>query len=346
MSLSIDDLLSTLTSDGLLDDKSQAAVITHLQDKKNMPGDPVYIRILAAGGAWAAAICFISFLVISDLLSDSDVSQFGWGFGFLLGSILLRRGLNSIFWTQLALAFTSAGHMILIWWCGITYESIGAVALTRAAITLVMYGIYPDPIYRFLASTTTLALTTFWMFEAKYHHNLLHVLIGLEAVVMGLVLAGRKGVALFSPLAYACATALLGSILLYTGVEDFQGPLWPMRIIITIGLIGLYIWAAGGQSRLSDEWMLAAIGATILLGIFSNPGILAAVGLLVLGHALGDRICLVFGAVFLPVFIVIYYYSLNVDLAYKSWVLGGSGLVLLALRWFLSRRPWAEEDAP
>jgi uncharacterized membrane protein len=47
--------------------------------------------------------------------------------------------------------------------------------------------------------------------------------------------------------------------------------------------------------------------------------------------------------VFLPLFIVTFYYDLDLDLAYKSWVVAGTGLCLLVARGILLTRPWAKE---
>jgi uncharacterized membrane protein len=41
---------------------------------------------------------------------------------------------------------------------------------------------------------------------------------------------------------------------------------------------------------------------------------------------------------FLPCFLVVFYYAMNVSLAHKSWMVAGSGLILLAVRWLLQQR--------
>jgi len=83
--------------------------------------------------------------------------------------------------------------------------------------------------------------------------------------------------------------------------------------------------------------MICAIISTILLGIFSTPGVLVAIGLLVLGYTFGDLILMALSYLFLPCFLVCFYYALNIDLAYKSWVIAGSGILLLVVRYILGR---------
>ena len=55
-------------------------------------------------------------------------------------------------------------------------------------------------------------------------------------------------------------------------------------------------------------------------------------GLLVLGYARNDRYLLSIGILFFPVFIVVFYYEWQFSLFIKSWILMGSGAVLLVTR--------------
>ena len=72
---------------------------------------------------------------------------------------------------------------------------------------------------------------------------------------------------------------------------------------------------------------------------------IAALFLLILGHATGRRSLEVLGLVALPVFLFLYYHDLQVPLLAKSGIVIASGLVLLALRFFLTRRSSTREAA-
>ncbi|MCP4195429.1 MAG: DUF4401 domain-containing protein [Planctomycetaceae bacterium] len=54
--------------------------------------------------------------------------------------------------------------------------------------------------------------------------------------------------------------------------------------------------------------------------------------MLVLGYARNDRYLLSIGILFFPVFIVVFYYEWQFSLFIKSWILMGSGAVLLVTR--------------
>ena len=82
--------------------------------------------------------------------------------------------------------------------------------------------------------------------------------------------------------------------------------------------------------------VLASLGA-VLLAVVSAPGVLLAIGLMILGYANHERLLLVLGAVLMPAFLCLYYYNLDVSLLNKSMILTVSGVILLAGRFYMSR---------
>ncbi|MEM7020299.1 MAG: DUF4401 domain-containing protein, partial [Pseudomonadota bacterium] len=53
-----------------------------------------------------------------------------------------------------------------------------------------------------------------------------------------------------------------------------------------------------------------------------------------------DRVLLWLGGLFMPVFLVFYYYNLDLSLMAKSAVLAGSGILLLAGSFYVRFRQW------
>jgi uncharacterized membrane protein len=87
----------------------------------------------------------------------------------------------------------------------------------------------------------------------------------------------------------------------------------------------------------------ASLGLTALLTL-QTPGVIAALGVLLLGFHRRSVVLLGMAVLFILVFGVGYYYDLQLSLLAKSLALLGSGLVLLGLRLFILRRfPAAEE---
>src|SRR5690606_13533345 len=145
------------------------------------------------------------------------------------------------------------------------------------------------------------------------------------------------------PLGYALALSIPANLFLVLLPEtQAETHWWPANVVLAAALIWLYAWAAGGVARLKEEPLVVAVVATVCLATFTTPGVLAAIGLLVLGYARRVALLLTMGGAFFPVFLVVFYYELETSLLTKSYLLMGSGAVLLLARAFLNRRGWAK----
>jgi hypothetical protein len=204
-----------------------------------------------------------------------------------------------------------------------------------------------NSIYRFLAPIGLTILLIAWIIDKKAF-DWIHVLIAVEAVLTGVLFLKNRVPQLLKPLAYAAAFMLPSTLLfwnLYQTAEFsemFIGrnhiePLWPATLFLAGGLIYIYFHLSGGFSRISKPWMILVLSATIFLGFFSTPGILVVMGLLILGYSLDEWVLTWLAYVFLPVFLIVFYYNLQISLEYKSYIIAGSGLILLGVRWIAGK---------
>jgi hypothetical protein len=341
-SSTIGELLAHPKVQGLVSQEDVEQIAGSLERSERVSKDPMYIRILIGIGAWFAAVFLILFLGISGILFFT--SAIIWGIIFLVAAIIISRISKATFLCQLSLALAFAGNIMVL--VGAVIESrsseISVVLIVHAVICIVVYPLYANSIYRFLAPTALVALATAWIVEEKVF-VLMHVLIGAETLLAGILLLRKKRSPLLTPLAYSAATMLPATLLFMNLTQmniwrtDFDESLWLSSLLLTGGLIYLYFHLAGGLKWLREPWMILAIISSILLGIFTTPGILVAVGLLVAGYAFDDRILTAMSYIFLACFLVFFYYALNVDLAYKSCVIAGSGVLLLVIRWIVGR---------
>lgn len=333
------ELLAHPKIQGLVSQEDVERIAESLDKSNQASKDPMYVRILCGIGAWFAAMFLILFLGISDIL-ESGTGAISCGIIFLVAAIIIARASKATFLSQLSLALAFAGNTLVL--VGVTdtfvRHEISVVLITHAVICAAVYPLYANSIYRFLAPTALVVLATAWIIEDEAF-VFIHVLVGAETLLAGILLLGKKRAALLTPLVYSAA-AMLPATLLFINLTqaniwrtDFNEPLWPSNILLAGGLIYLYLHLAGGPKRLREPWLILAVLSTILLGIFTTPGILVAVGLLIVGYAFGDRILTALSYLFLPSFLVFFYYALNVDLAHKSLVIAGSGVLLLVVRW-------------
>jgi hypothetical protein len=355
--MSLDELIARLRDRDLVSAEAETKLAHWLAREDKTRGDPFYIRALAALGAWAAAVCFITFLAMADLIDTTGFSLPVWGLIFLVAAAAIRGLSGRTFLVQLALAFCSAGHTMLLGYAADMVdhdfpEIFGAMAIMQGAATAIMYWVYRDRVYRFLAPAVFFTLATVWaVAEGRSAQYLLDLFVAAETILAGAVLAGRMGGDGLRPLGYASALAVPGTVLIYTIPDRALGiasyflllPGWRIGLFLALALCVTFAWAAGWKGLRRAEWFWIAVPAAFALGFVTNPGVLAAIGLLVLGYAQGDKVLLGLGFAFLPIFLAVYYYDLDVSLAYKSYVLAGSGLVLLGVRRLAASRPWARE---
>jgi len=350
-SLTIRQLLAHPAVRDFVSSEDEAGISESLGKSHRTPEDPLYIRILLGAGAWFAAVFLVLFLLAADILEGGS-ETIGFGFVFLVAAIVIAIARKITFLSQLSLALTFAGNGMVV--VGVAIESdmnsFSAVVIAHAAVCAAVYPLCANSIYRFLAPTLLATLATVWIIEEEAF-VLIHALIAAETLAAGVLLLRKTSPGrMLKPLVYSAAAMPAATLLIlsHTQIEiwrtNFDQPMWPSSVLLAGGLAYLYLDLAGGLKRLGEPWMILAIVSTILLGAFTTPGILAAVGLLVAGYAFGDRILTIMSYIFLPLFLVIFYYALNIDLAHKSWVIGGSGAVLLAARRLAERCAPREES--
>ncbi len=303
--------------------------------------EPLYIRILTGVGAWFSAIFIIAFLGISNWLDDGAIII---GIFFLIGAVLTGRSSKTIFLRQLALALAFCGNLLVLY--GTTHHfhfdfNLPVLVSIQAIVCFVMYPLLPSPVYRFIAPIGLVSLLVAWIVDFEIF-TAMHILTAGTMLLAGVLVLRKEKPRSLTPLTYSAA-AMLPAALLFMNLtqlspfgEHFRGPLWPSSVILAIGLIYLYIHLAGGADKLRQPWFILAVACTILLGVFTTPGVLVVVGLFILGFAFQDVFLSGLGYIFLPCFLILFYYAMNIDLAYKSYVVAGSGVVFLVVRWLAS----------
>lgn len=347
------ELMETLLTQGQITPGQMKRIASRLEKPAEESKDPLYIRILSGVGAWVAAWFLIMFLGVSQLL-ESDASGIVFGVLFLAGGIIISRTRKTTFLNQLSLALVFSGNILFLWGSVKVFQvlrphELSTLIIAHALVCAVAYPYFSNGIYRFLAPTALVTLITLWILDKKVF-SLIHFLIAVEMLFAGKMLLLKKPMAYLTPLIYSAAIMLpltllfmnLTQVEIGRGMgkwgEAFQEPLWPSSLLLTAGLIYLYFCLAGGLKQIRSDWMILAILATIFLGVFTTPGVLVAIGLLVIGYAFDDHTLTGLSYLFLACFLVLFYYALNINLAHKSIVIAGSGVVLLLTRWVLGHK--------
>ncbi|MDA0589904.1 MAG: DUF4401 domain-containing protein [Planctomycetota bacterium] len=328
-SLTIGDLLTKLGAGGFLDLSQPGNSLAVLNDE--VDSTPHVVQMLVGAGAWIACCCIVLGLAIVGILEEG-ASAVVCGVAMSAAAVFLHRVRTGLFAEHFSLAaaltgvvmFTvgfQSGHQFLL------------MALASVVAAAVMYVPFASATFRFLTAAFAISMLSVALAD-DVNLESLHVLILLETVGAGFIFT-RLPQSMFRPLGYALAAAMLGTLLV-TFFDEMS--VWPAALVQVCAQLWLLNFALStGQKRVPLMLGLSAAAAG-LLGLLSAPGILAAIGVIVLGHLERDILLRSLGVLFLPVYLVAFYYNLETSLLTKSGILIASGAVLWGARWYLRER--------
>ena len=341
-----------------LQEQARAALTSSQEATASMPW---FVRVLTGFGAWLASIFLIIFISIGVLGVGEEVGAIVLGLLLTGVAVLMRHAGSNVFLTQLALSSGLAGQGLLIGGVGALADEKMA-ALATVVLQLVLLFVYPDVIQRFL-STLFGGTALLFLLRRTAPGVLVDVtLVGLTVLAHLLFLhqarlqSGRWR-ELVSPAAFGLVTTLLLSLVVRTWFHDIYGSAFREDAtelpagVLTLGLAVVTLYSAWRVLEETDSEPGGTAGVTAFasLGLMAvltlqTPGVIAAIGILLLGFHRRSVVLLGMAVIFILAFGVGYYYDLQISLLAKSLALLGSGLMLLGLRLFILRRfPAAEE---
>lgn len=326
---------------------------------------PLHLKILSAVGTALATAFFLAFLSVSGLISfDDGAGLLTWGVVLLVVggglSFALRRaalGLGRDVGAQAAFAATAIGKVAVV--AGVVhlagFDTPWAATAALVAVTAVTYPVSGSSLDRLLSPY---AVAVSALFEILVRRTAggdpsagLFVFELVATAIAGTFLLAPRVPPALRPLGSA-ALAAMGTVVVVYAVGHDAGA-WaggrpldprPIEALLTLALIGTIAWAAGGPRALARPPLAAATVGAGLLGFAGAPGILYALGVLIVGHARHDVALRVVGILALPGFLALWYWGRDMTLLEKSAALVGSGLLLLLGRGALALFGWDREE--
>ena len=357
--LTVSELLDRLEDRGAL--RQRASAEASLSQRETGDDMPVYLRVVSGVGAFIAAVSFIGFLALAEIIDfDSAAGMVGWGLGLAAVAIGLHRAaagrIDSVvlaFLVQSSFFAMLAGKALFALGFTSALDSGWGAPLALAIIAAATYHAYPLTVDRFLSAFSVGCAVLVLLFVDRDVDAARSVLFNLF-VVAQLAIVGQLSLhpatdRAYLPIARGLLVSLAASMLVVSAQSEMGWRyepvgMLPVNVVLAAVLIALIGWVAGGVDRLRSEPLALACAGVVALGLVSAPGILLAIGLLVFGHARHRRFELLLGALLLPAFVFVYYYSLDLDLASKAATLVGSGALLLAGRAYLRYRALDREN--
>lgn len=323
------------------------------------PATPWFVRAALGVAGWIGALFLLGFVGAGlAFIKDSPAACFVVGtFACALAAVILRVGGENDFAGQFGLAVSLAGQGLLLValqkWFG---PRIGRVAAPLMLQQAVLFVAIPTPVHRVWTAWSGAYAGVLALGEWSLGP------LTLPALVAGLIAAWTTALDRphDAPVLRAAGYGLALGVLTVVTVQLFMGwigsefdvaPRAPAGVVQPLALTAVLL---GGTLRLlrregvpaSSRVGRAALAGAAIIGAISvrAPGVGATVAILVLGHAVGDRLLAGLGITALVVYLGAFYYTLAATLLEKSALLGGAGLALLAARLVLARRGFAGRE--
>ncbi len=335
------DVMRSLVAQG----KVEASDVDHVRDylaarASHIP-DGFLVRLFQGASAWVTSFFLLCFLFAIGVLNETAASLLLWGTICFLGACFFSRRSRSgsVTHEQFVVAFALVADGLVLMGLLMLFDDsfeLSTLLLSvkiQAAITFVYYIVFRERTLRFLVGLSACVLLGIWCFWGGGNNWILV----LASVGCGLVLLLAPFIPnrfdIRAPLELTAAVVAFGILVSSLYFSDIM-PLVPYRCLWT----GLLVVALVAKARVRHKqaWYIGA-AAALVLGIFAHPGIMAALFLLFLAYDRADTFFTVLGLSFLPLFIIFYYYQLNLNLSTKAAVLMASGALLLVVRWAILR---------
>jgi len=317
---------------------------------------PWYISLGVGVSAWLASLFIMIFVIWGVVIVDSAIGYIGLGI-LLCGLTAGLRHLfpRSTFVGQAALAFSLAGQLLFIYGVIEGTEDVTSVVLATILFELLLIILYPDFIQRLIS--TLIATGALWglvalEWELPYASQTLVVLLmgsGLLIWLNEFRLITRQVEMVFRPVGYGLIIAMYSLLILLT-IPDISSEMyglfslsnnWSLVTLILIGLLLSLEWLIikRSQFNLSPLTQATIFGSSLLLLIpaWHIPGIVAALIFILLGFWRGNPLLWGASLGFLGLFVIVFYYYLDLTLLQKSLLLITTGLIFLGTRWGLLR---------
>ena len=356
-------LLDTLNTKGMLHDPEEAGK----QLAAGSVGEevPIYLRILTLIGAVIATGFFFLFLAFIGGIDEDTLLILGLVFvAAAYGLLIVAKKSNPIlhvFVTTCSFTILAVGKIMFVIGFVEMFDDlfslssrgeIWAATLGVGLATVLTYKLFPFVLDRFISSCYFLGFfigavialpdldSSVMPVVAAWIMNFFFL---AYMICAGFLLLHEKVKKLYDPVAYALICTLLGLAVMQSGLmsdpklEPVLGfEIWLPNFIAGFGLLYLLSYAVGGFKKQMDSQAIVIAVGVILLAFFTNAGILLSILLMVFGRMNHRPLVSFIGWISLTGFLIYYYYQLDFTLETKSYVLLGSGGLLLGIRLILN----------
>jgi len=318
---------------------------------------PWYVRTMIGFGSWIASLLLIVSILASTRSYERVTFALIAGLIFIIGATILRRASSHDFTVQMALAFCLAGQGILLYGIGDRHLSFESLLFVVILLQVLMVFIYPDRILRFLSVLFSVQAFVLLLFKGNAQEWLHGLVFGLllaflllEKNTCQLIERGwyeRVAPVMYGLLIAALVVLMLSTIYILpelgTRMRFFPYP-WVSAVLSGLLFIAVIADILRRQSARAQVRLISLVMAVIFtLASLQMPGLIVASLLILLGYDRSLKLVLTLGFAFLTVFLVAWFYGLEVTLLTKSASLVSAGAVLFLIRFGI--RHWLTDNS-
>jgi hypothetical protein len=336
-----------------------AAILADARDGE----PPLHLKILTAVGTAIATGFFLAFLGVARIISFdhgpslvvSGTVFLAIGIGLAFATAGARVGIGRDLLAQTSFVAMALGKVLFVGGALTIWgeRTTGVATAALFVVTVVTYPVSGSSLDRLLSPFAVAAAALFELIGAEHGGTAGLTLYHLTATaIAGALLLPHRVPTVLRPIGIAALGAMGIVVSILAAGHDLgiraTGPLDPRPIeaLLALSLIGTVAWAAGGLDRLAAPPLAAAALGIVALGFAGAPGLVFALGLLVLGHARHDTPTRVAGILALPAFLALWYWGRDMTLMQKSAALIAAGLLLLGARGVMRLAGWDREATP
>lgn len=315
---------------------------------------PWFIKVITILGAWFGSLLFLGSLIIAQIL-QSEESMITVGCILILtGIILSYANKKNHLLDSICLSFSILGQILLgigIWdktggfkpvcYAGIIVQSsiyLLAQSYTQKFISVILF--------------PACLLGIIWnspLFEAT------HLLIGALSIASVLIWVNeiplqirlKKHPYFYIPTAYGLVLGLLLILVLSINNRFFEVNIihWYIASLISFLSLIFILYKSLCQNLGIGRnvfWLTVGVITIVLSPTAQTPGIITSLMVIVLGFEKGNRALFTLGILFLAIFVISFYYSLQQTLLIKSIILMSTGALFLGIHYALAiiKKKW------
>lgn len=309
-----------------------------------------YLRAISGCGAWLACLFLLIFWL---LMTDAR------GFAAVLGLAHCALACGLAYHQQGSRSVSALSNLALaLWFTGLPLIIVGMLdyrgRVEESAMTAAVLGLaslcYPEWLGRLMTMLASgfFAVTCLCYPESPFPPDLFLVFLPLLAGVawLGQGWWWSRG---WGSWASAFGYASLATLWMVLGAGYWDLARAEITLAGRLSLIAMVLWLVSRilyrlrPPPLAGAW---ALGGTLLVAVLTHqfPGILAGLGVLLLGFEVNSPGLIVMAVLYWAQFLPAYFYDLEISLTAKALLMGLTGGVLLLLRRLLLKTPSAESE--